>query len=201
MAVMKEKQLKRLTVIVVGLISIGCLLAVAGYLMADDHYRGRGKRWYGHESKHGSLFRKAGDRGNETAGQIAAWLLAAANIPVVMSFLIKGVNRFVPLGHGRNRSLADFNRFQKKRLMPIHYYVNPLVLSMVFWHWLTSCCKSTALPEGAFLLMVVVMALGILLKFKRCPKSLQKGVYQIHTQPLVFISMMLMLTIGHAIID
>jgi hypothetical protein len=142
-AAMKGNRFKVRTVIISCLIGCSCLFTAPG--MADDHHRGKG--WFGHERTRGSLFRKGGDKGNETAGEIAAWLLAAANITVAMSLCIKGIQRFAPLAPSGKKSLADFNRFQKKQLMPVHYYLNPAVMGIVLWHWLTSCCESTALPE------------------------------------------------------
>lgn len=194
---MKRNLFKVRTMIIAGLIGCSCLFTASG--MADEHRRGKG--WFAHERNHNSLFRKAGDKGNETAGEIAAWLLAAANITVAMSLCIKGIQRVTPLAPAAKKSLTDFNRFQKKQLMPVHYCLNPAVMGIVLWHWLTSCCKSTALPEWGFLLMVVLMTLGILLKFKLCPKSLRKSVYQLHTQPLFFMSTIAILAIGHAIVD
>jgi hypothetical protein len=196
---MKRNRLKILAWIVAGLMSLFCLFTVSG--LADDHGKGRGKGWFEHERDHHPPFRKGGDNGNETAGQITAWLLVAANIPVAISLFIKGINRFAPVEPGVKSNLTDFNRFQKKQLMRFHYFMNPIILGLAFWHWLTSCCRSTALPEWGLLVMAIVITLGILLKLKLCPPSLRKSVYRIHTQPLVFISMILALTIGHAIID
>jgi hypothetical protein len=194
---MKTNRLKILTWMVAGLIGFGCLFAVSG--LADDHRKGKG--WFDQERNHRSPFRKGDDKGNETAGQITAWLLVAANLPIAMSLFIKGINRFAPVGPGVKNTLTDFNRFQKKQLMRFHYFMNPIILGLAFWHWLTSCCNSTALPEWGLLLMVIVMTLGILLKLRLCPQSLRKSVYQVHTQPLVFISIIAVLTIGHAIVD
>lgn len=48
---------------------------------------------------------------------------------------------------------------QKKALMWLHYYLNPAILGIALWHWLSSRCKSSALPELGLLVTVTVIAL------------------------------------------
>jgi hypothetical protein len=85
--------------------------------------------------------------------------------------------------------------------MRLHYYINPLVLGIALWHWLSSRCKSTALPEWGLAVMFALIVLGLIMKFRLCPKQLRKSVYRLHTQPLVFLAMVMVLTIGHLIVD
>lgn len=167
--------------------------------MADEDHEI--SEYFEREDQHGTPFLETDNIGNETAGQIAALLLLIANFPVALSMLIRGMNRFVPMGEVFKKALTDFNRKQKKTLMWLHYYLNLIVLGIVSWHWLASQCKSSALPELGLLLLVILVILGFLLKFKLCPKFFRKSVYKIHTQPIVFISMFLVLTVGHLIID
>jgi hypothetical protein len=49
--------------------------------------------------------------------------------------------------------------------------------------------------------MVGLIALGLIMKLGLCPKPLRKGLYRLHTQPLVFAAMVTVLTIGHLIVD
>ena len=167
--------------------------------MTSDHRKA--KSWFEREEQHRSSLFDKDDDGNETAGQMAAWLLVAANLPVVLSVLIKWTNQFAPLGSGLKDVLARFNRFQKKHLMRFHYFINPLVLGIALWHWLSSRCKSTALPEWGLAVMFALVALGLIMKFRLCPKQLRKSVYRLHTEPLVFLAMVMVLTIGHLIVD
>jgi hypothetical protein len=177
----------------------GSVLWLAATSMADhDH---KFKRHFERDDHHGIRFLKGEDEGNETAGQIAAWLLLVANLPVGLSLLVKGANRFTPLNAELKSALKNFNRVQKKALMPIHYYLNLAILGIVSWHWVTSWCKSTALPEIGFSVMVGLAVLGMLMKFNLCPKAFRKYVYKIHTQPVFFLSLVLVLTAGHLIID
>lgn len=144
---------------------------------------------------------KHDDEGNETAGLIAAWLLLAANSPVALSILIKWVNRFVPVKTRLKNKLIRFNRFQKKHLMRFHFFMNPLILGIALWHWLSSQCRSTSLPEYGLVIMCALTGLGLVLKLKLCPKRLIKSIYQFHTQPIILIGMIVVLTVGHLIVD
>jgi hypothetical protein len=175
----------------------GCLFAASG--MADDTHGGRGH--LEREDQHSIPFLETDNEGNETAGQIAAWLLLVANLPVALNILIKWINRFMPLGAELKSSLSNFNRFQKKHLMIVHYYLNPAIFGIVVWHYISSRCLSTSLPEWGLFLLVGFMTCGILIKFKLCPKAFRKAVHQLHTQPLIFVALILVLTVGHTIID
>ena len=167
--------------------------------MADEDHEI--SEYFEREDQHGIPFLETDNIGNETAGQIAALLLLAANLPVALSLLIKGANRFIQLGEVFKTNLAKFNRKQKKSLMWLHYYLNLIVFGIVFWHWLASRCKSSALPEIGSALMVTLILSGFLIKFKLCPKVFRKITYQIHVAPIIFISMFLILTVGHLIVD
>jgi hypothetical protein len=143
-------------IIPVGLIVIALLATIfilPGVAKADGHRKF--KSWIERSERDRSSVFDKHDEGNETAGQIAAWLLVAANLPVVLSVLIKWTNRFVPIHAKLKNGLSGFNRFQKKYLMRFHYLLNPLVLGIALWHWLSSRCKSTVLPEWGLIVMVV----------------------------------------------
>lgn len=180
-------------------------LAAIPAAMADDHKKD-GKHFVGHKDRGesgvlGGLLPGGHDEGNETTGQIVAWSLAATNLTVALSILLKGVKKFVPLGPETEKSLARFNRTQKSYLMPFHYVLNPLILLLALLHWTLSRCKSTALPEWGLVTMGLIVALGIVLKFKLCPKEWLKNVYKVHTQPLLLLIMISMLLIGHLSMD
>ena len=194
---MKRQKRKMITMMLICLGGFGCFFAATG--MADDEHGGRG--FFEREDQHSIPFLETDNEGNETAGQIAAWLLLAANLPVAISILIKWTNRFAPLGVSLKGSLASFNRSQKKHLMFLHYYLNPAILGVAVWHYISSRCVSTSLPEWGLFVMVTFIICGILIKFKLCPKAFRKNVYQIHTQPMIFVAMILVLTVGHLIVD
>ncbi|KKM08448.1 hypothetical protein SY88_23615 [Clostridiales bacterium PH28_bin88] len=194
---MNKYKIIMLSLIVICIAGLGFLFAATG--MADDDHGF--KRHFEREDQHSIPFLESDNEGNETAGQMAAWLLLVANLPVALSLLIKGTNRFAPLRIELKKALANLNRTQKKALMWLHYYLNPAILGIALWHWLSSRCKSSALPELGLIVMVTVIALGFLIKFKLCPKTFRKYAYQIHTQPVIFVAMFLVLTVGHLIVD
>jgi hypothetical protein len=115
----KKPNISRIVLIAIGLIIAGLLFATKG--LADDHRKAKG--WFERKEQHYSPLFGRNDEGNETAGQMAAWLLVAANLPVVLSLLIKWTNKFAPMGNGLKSALARFNRFQKKHLMRFHYLI------------------------------------------------------------------------------
>jgi hypothetical protein len=141
------------------------------------------------------------DEGNETTGQTAAWLLVAANLSVALSILIKGGSRFLPLNSQIKDSMKRFNQLQKKHLMRFHYVLNPIALCVAFFHFLLSSCRSSSLPEWGLILVTVMVFFGLLLKFKVSPKGMRKFVYRFHTTPATFLIMILLLVVGHQIVD
>ncbi|MHC1742602.1 MAG: hypothetical protein AB9873_06165 [Syntrophobacteraceae bacterium] len=144
---------------------------------------------------------KGRDRGNETTGLTAAWLLGAANLTVALSLLIKGINRFSPIGETAKTALLQFNRSQKKLLMPLHFYLNPLILAVALIHWGLSHCRTTALPECGIVLMSSLVLMGLVIKFKLCPKDMLKLVYRLHSHPAALVTLIVLLVIGHSIMD
>ena len=141
------------------------------------------------------------DEGNETTGQTAAWLLVAANLTIALSILIKGGSRFLPLDSRLKNSMKKFNQLQKKHLMRFHYVLNPIVLCVAFFHFLLSSCRSSPLPEWGLILVAMMVCLGLILKFKVSPKGMRKFVYRLHTTPAIFLIMILLLVVGHQIVD
>ncbi len=85
--------------------------------------------------------------------------------------------------------------------MRFHYVLNPLILAIALLHWTLSRCASTSLPEWGLFTMGVMVALGIILKFKLCPQKLLRRVYKAHTQPILVLIMVAMLVIGHFSVD
>jgi hypothetical protein len=152
----------------------------------DDHNRGGIKK---------------DDEGNETTGQTAAWLLVAANMTIALSILVKGGSRFLPLDSQLKNSMKRFNQFQKKHLMRFHYVLNPIALCVAFFHFLLSSCRSSPLPEWGLILVTMMVFFGFILKFKVSPKGMRKFVYRLHTTPATFLIIILLLVVGHQIVD
>ena len=174
-------------------------LCCAPAVLADDddhHYKKRNKDI-------GTAFNHVqNEEKNEATGQAAAWILAAANLNVLISLLIKG-SRFAALPAQINDRIKRFNQLQKKFLLPVHYVLNPLALGMAFIHFMsaTSACKASGLPEWGLILMALITGIGIMVKFKVFPKSLRKNTYRIHTNPIPITLLLVILLIGHAVVD
>jgi hypothetical protein len=141
------------------------------------------------------------DEGDETTGQTAAWLLVTANLTITFSILIKGANRFLPLNPQTKSSFKRFNQLQKKHLMRFHYILNPVALGAAFFHFLLSSCRSSTLPEWGLIVVTVIVSLGLILKFKLSPKGMRKSVYGLHTTSASFLIMILLLVVGHLLVD
>jgi len=141
------------------------------------------------------------DHGNELTGQTAAWLLVAANLTVALSMLMKGVSRYLPLKPGTKNAINRFNQFQKKHLMRFHYVLNPSALCIAGLHFLLSFCRKSSLPEWGLLMVLIMVFLGLMVKFYVTPKWMRKSVYRLHTSPAVFSAWILVLVTGHLIMD
>ncbi len=198
---------KVVILLVVLLCAVGMSAAVNSH--ADEHREGTKEphEMKKHISANDGLKTKAeslvdgDDDGNEITGQMAAWFLGGANLTIVLSILIKWMNRFLPLKSEMKSLLIRLNARQKKLLMWSHYYLNPLILGVALLHWLLSRCPSTALPEWGLLMMGTLTLLGITLKFKLCPGTLRGKLFKWHTQPALFIALIVVLVVGHSIVD
>lgn len=200
----KGRRLKFIRLLIC-LLLLTALLPAIRICMADDHNGGGGhfekRGGRGSDGVLGNLLGRGHDEGNETTGQIVAWSFAAANLTAALSLLLKGVKKFAPLGPEAQKTLSQFNTTQKKYLLRLHYILNPFILLLAILHWTLSRCKSTALPEWGLVTMGAIVALGIVLKFKLCPKDFLKNVYKMHTQPVLFLILISMLVIGHLSMD
>jgi hypothetical protein len=139
--------------------------------------------------------------GNEATGQTAAWLFLAANLKILMNFLIKGVVRFLPARSEMRTGLEAFNRRQNKFLRPWHFYLNLLAWGAALLHFFLSTCPSPRLPEWGLLGATLMVFMGLLLKIKGTPKRVRKIVYACHTHPLVFSSLAALVLAGHLMMD
>ena len=177
-------------------------------VMANEHkkrenhynrYESR-KEHYDYNDLKGRQVKKE-DEGNEVTGQTAAWLLVAANLTVVLSILMKGVSRYFPLDPKTKSSIKRFNQLQKKYLMRFHYVLNPLALCIAIIHFLLSSCRKSSLPEWGLIFVTMMVFLGLIVKFKVTPQWISRFVYRLHTSPAAFLTLILVLVVGHLIVD
>jgi hypothetical protein len=83
---MKTRRNVLITLLLAGLIGCGWLFAASS--LADDDCKDKGH--VEREDQHQVPFLDKDNEGNETAGQIAAWLLVGANLTIAMSLLLLG---------------------------------------------------------------------------------------------------------------
>lgn len=181
---------------------IFCSLLVPVYQgQADDRKdsKHKGKKTEEHRVIKGDQGKK-GDKGNETTGEMAAWIFGVANFPVALSIILKTLAKFIPSMNLRD-PLTKFNRKQKQYLMKLHYLLNPIALGIALTHFLLSMCRSTTLPEWGLGIMVLTALLGIMMKFKLSPASMRQKVFKFHTSPVLLIAAISILLIGHSIVD
>lgn len=144
---------------------------------------------------------KKEDKGNEITGKTAAWLLVAANLTVALSIVMKGTNRYLPLEPETKSTIKRFNQVQKEHLMRFHYILNPLALCIAGFHFLLSSCRKSSLPEWGLLLVTLMVFLGLTVKFKVTPKWMGRFIYRLHTSPAAFSTLIIVLVVGHLIVD
>ena len=138
--------------------------------------------------------------GNTLTGQTAAWLLVGANLTVMLSILTKGINRYFAPGPGTKDMIKRFNRFQKNHLMRFHYLLNPVALCIALPHFLLSTCRRSSIPEWGLIFALIMVFLGFMVKFQITPNWSKRLIYRIHTSPMVFSALILVLLVGHLIV-
>ena len=177
-------------------------------VMANDHKGGKSdfKRYESREDNfdsndHERRRLKNKDEGNELTGLTTAWLLAAANLTVFLSLLLKGANRYLPFKPETKSAVKRFNQFQKKHLMRFHYLLNPLAWCIAILHFLLSCCRKTSLPEWGLFVVTLMVFFGLMLKYKGTPKGMRRFIHRLHTGSVTFSIMIVLLVVGHLIVD
>jgi hypothetical protein len=144
---------------------------------------------------------KRGDKGNEFTGQSAAWIFVAANLTVGLSLLSRGLASRPQWSSKTKERIRRLNQIQKKGLMRFHYWLNPLGLLLAITHFSLSTCRSSPLPEWGLGGAAALVLIGSVIRFKLSPKRLRKAVYRIHTSPFSIGLVLIVLLIGHSIVD
>jgi hypothetical protein len=111
------------------------------------------------------------------------------------------MSRYFSLEPKTKNSIKRFNQLQKKYLMRFHYVLNPLALCIAIFHFLLSSCRKSSLPEWGIILVTMMIFLGLMLKFKATPKWMGKFVYRLHTGLAGLSIMIVLLVVGHLIVD
>ncbi len=171
-----------------------------GHAGADGDRDGYGKS-HGKSTSFFSARHKRGDKGNEFTGQSAAWIFAVANLTVGLSLISRGLASRPQLSSKTKERIRKLNQIQKKGLMRFHYWLNPLGLLLAVIHFSLSTCRSSPLPEWGLGAAATLVLIGSVIRFKLSPKRFRKAVYRIHTSPLSVGLVLIVLLIGHSIVD
>jgi hypothetical protein len=140
------------------------------------------------------------NEGNGFTGQASAWIFGAANLPVGINLIAKGITRNVPLRADIKSAIERLNLVLKKYLMPFHTYLSILALALGVFHLFLSSCPNP-FPELGLILMGILVGSGVIIKLKIAPKFLRKTIYQFHASLVISGVLLAVLFVGHVIMD
>jgi hypothetical protein len=139
--------------------------------------------------------------GNEFTGEVTGWLFGLSSVPVLIDLISRTILRHAPVGETGKRFIRQINTVQKKYLMPLHTWLSMLALGLGILHLTLSSCAANPLPELGLILSGVLVASGLLFKWKAIPASLRKTLYQFHASLIVSGVLLAILFIGHAVMS
>jgi hypothetical protein len=134
------------------------------------------------------------------SGQIAAWLFGIANFPVVLSILLKACGKVMPQSASFKATIGQANQRQKRYLMKLHYWLNPVAVGVAIIHFLSTKCETTAIPEIGLGIMLLICILGIMVTFKWSPASMRKTIFRFHSSSISLLTIISILLIGHSMV-
>jgi hypothetical protein len=148
-----------------------------------------------------SSFREAlqNNTGNEFTGEATAWLFGASSVPVGVDLISRAVIRYIPIGGTTKSFLQRANNFQKKYLMSLHTYLSIAALGLGILHLTLSSCIANPFPELGLILTGILVATGLLFKWKAIPPIFRKSIYKFHASLMVTGVLLVILFIGHAV--
>jgi len=104
-----------------------------------------------------------------------------------MSIIAKTLTRLLPDNMSIKEKIRQANSFQKKYLMKLHYWVNPLAFGVAIFHFLPLNADQTAMPELGMGAMLLVTVLGLLMTLRLSPPFMRKLIFKLHTSPITTI--------------
>jgi hypothetical protein len=178
---------------------ISCLIVAAvAQGFADGHRESRHSSEASYYSEQTAYREDGGDSGS---GIVAGWLFGIANFPVALSILLKAFGKMAPPNSSIKETLKKTNVQQKKYLMNLHYWLNPLAAGVAIFHFVVAECRSTFFPELGLIVMLLIFILGLMITFKLAPQSMSRTVFKLHTSPISLTVVLSILLIGHAMVD
>jgi len=166
----------------------------------NEHHKDiKNHNFYDRGHKH--QFTKKKGKGNETSGIISVILLILANFSVILSLLLKLIQKFLKNNKSWYISLVKFNIRQKKIFKSFHYYLNPIAIFSALIHYYLSSCQPIMFPQYAFYLMLMLTVSGLIIKFYGKHFKFVKKVQMLHTHPFGISVFVLLLLLGHLFMD
>jgi hypothetical protein len=139
--------------------------------------------------------------GNEFTGEMTGWLFGMSGVPVLVDLISRTVLRYAPIGETAKIFIQRLNTVQKKYLMPLHTWLSILALGLGVLHLALSSCVANPLPELGLILSGILVATGLLFKWKAVPASIRKALYQFHASLIVSGVLLAILFTGHAVMS
>ncbi len=140
------------------------------------------------------------DHGGEATGVIAAWLFGIANFPVALSILLKAGGKAIPRTSTLKKGIAQANSRQKRYLMRLHYWLNPIAAAVAILHFASAECRSTFIPELGLGMMLLIIVIGLMMTFRMSPAPVRRAFFKVHTSPVSLVAAISILMIGHSLI-
>jgi hypothetical protein len=139
--------------------------------------------------------------GNEFTGEATAWLFGISAAPVGIDLVSRTVIRYAPVGEWLKGFIRRINNLQRKYLMRLHTYLSISALGLGILHLTLSACVANPLPELGLILSGILVASGLLFKWKAVPTGLRKSLYQFHASLIVSGVLLTILVTGHVVMD
>lgn len=196
------KRLLATVTIVLLVVAATCSICLADDHKDNDGHKGKGESHHG--ADHGEKDDDVGagrERGGEEAGVVAAIVFSAANATVAFSLVRRLFIRVSTKKTGFIKNLVKMDVYQKKLLLPVHYYLNLAGIAVVSWHWFALQCDKSAMPEVGAILLIVLCVLGLIVKLKLPSNALVSFVKRIHTSSISATVVVVALLIGHVVVD
>jgi hypothetical protein len=137
--------------------------------------------------------------GNEFTGEATALLFIASCVPVGIHLISRTLIRYAPFGERVKGFIRRINNVQRKYLMPFHTYFAILALGLGILHLTLSSCVANPLPELGLILSGILVASGLLFKWKVVPTKFRKTLYQFHASLIASGTLLVILFAGHVV--
>lgn len=142
-----------------------------------------------------------GSTGNEFTGEATALLFGASSVPVGIDLISRTAIRHVPCGNRVKGFIRRINSAQRKYLMPFHTYLSIFALGLGMLHLSLSDCAANPFPELGLVLSGMLVATGLLFKWRAVPTTFRKALYKFHASLIVSGVLLAILYTGHAVMD